>query len=262
VIVVDNGSSDGSALLVKNEFPSVLLIESRERLGYSAGNNLARGKAEGQYVLFLNSDTKVFPNTLETMVKFMEGDQTFGVSTCLTILPDGRLYYACHRGFPTLWNSFCYFTGLSKLFPKSKFFSGYTLGYLPSDSIHEIDACSGTFLLIRSDLLDQIGWFDQDYYAYGEDIEMCYRVKELGYKVMFNPTVKILHYWGATSGLKSTSKEVSKATRRTQEKWNAARYEAMKIFFNKHYRDRYPFLVGLIVLFAIRLINLLRRGSD
>lgn len=262
IIVVDNGSTDESVAMVERDFPWVELVVSSKSLGYGAGNNLARGKATGEYILFLNSDTEAFPRTIETMVGFMDSDKEIGISTCLTVLPNGKLYYACHRGFPTPWNAFCYLTGLSKIFPKSKLFSGYTLSYLPFDTIHEIDACSGTFLLTRKTLLDKIGWFDKDYYAYGEDIEMCYQVKKLGYKVMFNPTVKILHYWGASSGLKSTSKEVTKASGETQTQWNAARYEAMKIFYDKHYQGKPAKLFRLFIFLAIDAAGYLRRGKD
>jgi len=251
VIVIDNGSSDDSVVMVKKEFPATKLIESKTNLGFTKGNNLARRVAEGQYVLFLNSDTKVFPKTLETMVAFMETDPRIGISTCLTLLPNGQLYYACHRGFPTPLNSLLYFLGLpSAYYPKYQ------------NNIHEIDACSGTFLLIRHELLDKIGWFDEDYYAYGEDLEMCFRAKQLGYKVMFNPTVKITHYWGSSSGLKSTSKDVATADEQTKVLWNKARYEAMKIFYDKHYRKNYPEIFRSLVFLGINIANILRRGKD
>ena len=262
IIVIDAASHDKSATMVETEFPAVKLIKSRTNSGYTRGNNLARKITRGEYVLFLNSDTKAFPDTLETMVRLMDSNSEIGVSTCLTQLPDGRLYYACHRGFPTPWNSLCYFSGLARLFPKSKLFAGYSLSYLSLDTIHEIDACSGTFLLIRKDLLDRIGWFDEDYFSYGEDLEMCYRAKELGYKVMFNPKVKILHYWGASSGLKTTSKPVASADRATSERWNRARYDAMKIFYDKHYRAKYPAFFSAIVYRAVDLFSILRRGKD
>lgn len=262
VIVVDNASTDGSVAMIKEEFPKVELILSKTNCGFTRGNNLARSKAKGEYVLFLNSDAKVYPGTLERMVKLMDEDPDVGIATCYTELPDGSFYYACHRGFPTLWNSLTYFSGLAKLFPKSKLFAGYTATYLPLNKVHEIDACSGTFLLIRRAILDEINWFDEDYYSYGEDIEMCFRVKELGYKVMFVPDVKIMHYWGASSGLKSTSREVSSADPTNQAKWNQARYQAMKIFYNKHYRKNYPEIFNQLVFAGIGLANIFRRGRD
>lgn len=262
VLVVDNASSDGSVKMVKENFPNVDVIARRVNDGYARGNNAARKVAKGKFVLFLNSDTVIFPNTLETMVNFMEMNNDVGIATCYVELPNGNFYYAAHRGFPTLWNSLCYFLGLAKLFPKLRLFSGYTLSYLPLDTIHEIDACSGTFLMIRRDLLEKINWFDEDYFAYGEDIEMCYQVKRLGYKVMFVPTVKIMHYWGASSGLKSTSKDVTVADIQNSQRWNRARYEAMKIFYDKHYYQKYPKIVRKIVILALKVISFLRKNCD
>ena len=187
------------------------------------------------------------------MVEFMENDPKTGVATCYVELPDGKFYYACHRGFPTPLNSLLYFLGLP---------SSYKSSSWQSNKAHEIDACSGTFLLIRKSLLDKIGWFDEDYFAYGEDIDMCFRVKELGYKVMFSPHVKIMHYWGASSGLKSTSKNVTTADTQNSQKWNRARYEAMKIFYDKHYRNKYPEIFRIIIFAGIELANWLRRNKD
>lgn len=253
VIVVDNASKDGSVAMVEKKFPWVEIIKNKTNCGFTRGNNAARKATKGEYILFLNSDTEVYEGTLETMVEFMDSHPDAGISTCLVELPDGKLYYACHRGFPTVWNSLLYFLGLP---------SNYRGSFWPLDKVHEIDACSGTFLLIRKKLLDQIGWFDEDYFAYGEDIEMCYRVKELGCKVYFIPTVKIMHYWGASSGLKSTSQAVTKAGLENQVKWNKARYDAMRIFYDKHYRKHYPQLFRAIILGGISLANYLRRGRD
>lgn len=262
IIVVDNASTDGSVAMVKKEFEWVELVESPTNDGFTKNNNKAKGKAVGEYILFLNSDTKAFDGTLEKSVKFLDENLEAGIVTCLTVLPDGSLYYACHRGFPTPWNSLCYFSGLAKIFPKIKLFSGYTATYLPIDKTHEIDACSGTFLMIRRKILEEINWFDEEYYSYGEDIEMCFRTKELGYKVMFLPTVKLMHYWGASSGLKSTSRDVTTAEKENSDRWNKARYQAMKIFYDKHYRKRYPEIFRFIIFGAIKAINYLRKGKD
>lgn len=251
VIVVDNASTDKSVLMVKRNFTWVEIVQNEANLGYTRGNNAAKRIAKGEYVLFLNSDTKVYPGTLETMVNLMDTDPKIGIATCFVELPNGKLYYACHRGFPTPINSLLYFLGMpSSYYPKYQ------------NTIHEIDACSGTFLLIRKKVLDKIGWFDEDYFAYGEDLEMCYRVKELGYKVMFNPTVKVLHYWGATSGLKSTSKRITTASEMISRVWNNARYEAMKIFYDKHYRQNYSEGFRTLIFWAIDLANRLRRSKD
>lgn len=256
IIVVDNASTDDSVGMIKKFFKNVEIIQSKENIGYTKGNNLARNIAKGEYILFLNSDTKMFPDTLPEMLKLMESDPKIGIGTPITYLENGSLYYACHRGFPSPWNSLTYFTGLAKLFPESKLFAGYTATYLPLDKIHEIDACSGTFLLTRRSLLDQINWFDESYFAYGEDLQMCFDTKKLGYKVMFDPNAKLIHYWGASSGLTKSSKVTP------SQKWSQARYDAMKTFYDKNYRQNYPNFVRTLIFFAINLMSKTRKFSD
>lgn len=251
IIVVDNDSFDTSVSMIKREFSGVEIVERKVNDGYTRGNNAARPYVKGEYVLFLNSDTKILGNALDIIYKYMHSHTNVGICTSLVELPTGDLYYACHRGFPTPWNSFCHFFGLSKLFPKSKLFSGYSATYLPLNNIHEIESCSGTFLMIRKELLDKIGWFDEDYYSFGEDIEMCFRVKALGYKVIFNPEGKIIHYWGASHGMKKSSQEVTTATREIKRIWANARFEAMKIFYDKHYRNSYPGAIRSLIMLGI-----------
>lgn len=256
IIVIDNASTDDSVGMVKKFFKNVEIIQSQENIGYTKGNNLARNKAKGEYILFLNSDTKMNPNTLPEMLKLMESDPKIGIGTPITHLENGSLYYACHRGFPSPWNSLTYFTGLAKLFPRSKLFAGYTATYLPLDKIHEIDACSGTFLLTRRSLLDQINWFDEDYFAYGEDLQMCFDVKKLGHKVIFNPNAKLIHYWGASSGLTKSSKVAP------SQKWSQARYNAMKTFYDKNYRHSYPDFIRTLIFWSIDFMSKTRKYSD
>ncbi len=256
IIVVDNASSDDSVAMVKKNFPTVELIQNKENLGYTKGNNVARGKALGEYVLFLNSDTKMFPNTLSEMLRLMDSDPKIGIGTPFVKLANGNPYYGSHRGFPTPWNSLTYFTGLAKLFPNSKLFAGYTATYLPLTTIHEVDACSGTFLLIRHSILDQINWFDESYFAYGDDLQMCFDVRKLGYKVMFDPNVELIHYWGASSGLTKAAKK------EPNQKWSRARYDAMKIFYDKNYRKSYPEFFRTLVFSGINLFSKIRKFSD
>lgn len=256
IILVDNASLDDSVEMTRKNFPEVEIIRSKENLGFSKANNLARKNTAGEYVLFLNSDTKMFKDTLPEMLKLMDSDAKIGIGTPITHLENGSLYYACHRGFPSPWNSLAYFTGLAKLFPKSKLFAGYTATYLPLDKVHEIDACSGTFLLIQKKTLDEVNWLDEDYFAYGEDLQMCFDVKKLGYKIIFNPKAKLIHYWGATSGLTKTSGA------KVSPKWSQARYDAMKIFYDKNYRHQYPEFIRQLIFFAINLMSKTRKFSD
>lgn len=262
IIVVDNASTDDSVEMVKKNFSKVELILNPENNGYTRGNNMARKAVKGDYVLFLNSDTKMFSDTLPEILKLMDSDERIGISTPFIKLVNGKPYYGSHRGFPTPWNSLCYFSGLAKLFPQSKLFAGYTATYLSLTTTHEIDACSGTFLLIRKNLLDQIGWFDEDYFSYGEDLEMCFRIKELGYKIMFDPDAELIHYWGASSGLTKSTEKLSQSDQATKEKWSQARYEAMKIFYDKHYCKQYPKIVRALIFFGIDLMSKYRRYSN
>lgn len=266
IIVIDNHSTDGSLDLIEKEFPNVILIRNEENLGFSKANNIGVRNSKGKYVLFLNSDTIVYPKTLEKMVEFMEKHKEVGAATCKVVMPNGRLDDACHRGFPTPWNAFCHFFGLSKLFPNSKLFSGYSLDHMDYSKTHEIDACAGAFMVVRRKAGDEIEWWDEDFFWYGEDLDFCYRLKEKampagrqGWKVYFVPNVSILHYKGVSGGIKGVSKHLTSADKETRRRASIARFEAMRIFYKKHYQDKYPFFVNWLVLLGINLKWRLRR---
>ncbi len=253
IIVVDNVSSDGTSQMVKEEFPDVITIKSRENLGFSKANNLGVKKSKGRYVLFLNPDTVVYKNALFNMVKFMDEHKEAGAATCKLVMPGGRLDDAAHRGFPNPWNSFSYFSGLSKVFPKSKLFGGYNLGWLDISKTHEIDACAGAFMMVRRQAGEKIGWWDEDYSFYGEDLEFCFRLKEEGWKIYFVPSISILHYKGVSGGIKKVSKRITTANLETKKRVTNWRFDAMRIFYKKHYQNRYPSLLSWVVLGGINL---------
>lgn len=258
IIVVDNNSSDGSPVMVAKEFPQIKLIKNKENLGFAKANNIGIRKSSGRYILFLNPDTIVQKNTLKTMIKFMDENPKVGAATCRVELVDGQLDQACHRGFPTAGNAFCYFSGLGKLFPKSKIFAGYSLTYLPLDKIHEIDAAAGAFLIVRREVGESLNWFDEDYFWYGEDLDFCYRLKQKGWQIMFVPTTKIIHYKGVASGIKKHSQQISSAKKQTRIKATKASIEVMRIFFNKHYQKKYPRFVYWLVMSGIKLLEKIR----
>jgi len=261
VIVVDNFSKDGSVEEIKSYIKriankqacSLVLLENKKNTGFSAANNQGIKKATGRYILFLNPDTIVYPNTFKIMVDFMDKDKNVGAATCKVLLLNGELDDSSHRGFPTPWNSFSYFLGLSKLFPKSKLFSEYTLGFLDLSKIHEIDSLGGAFMLVRRQAGEKVGWWDEDYFFYGEDIDFCFRLKEKGWKIYFVPNASILHHKGLSSGIKSHSKHLSHADLETQKAATVARYDAMKIFYRKHYSKKYSRLMGFLVNTFINL---------
>jgi len=259
LIVVDNASTDGSAAAVR-QFSQLKLIQSKKNLGFAAGNNLAIPYLQGRYALFLNPDTVVFPDTFTTMIAFMNRQPAVGVATCRVELADGRLDEGCHRGFPTPWNAFCHFSGLEAVFPHAKLLAGYTLGHLPLTTVHPIDACSGSFFLIRCELGQKLGWWDQDYFWYGEDLDFCYRVRQAGEQVYFVPTTKIIHYKGVASGIKKHSRAISTASKQTRQKALADSVKVMRIFYQKHYRNKYPAWINWLTMRGIDLLGMLRRS--
>ncbi len=253
IIVVDNASSDGSVRMVKSNFPKVDLVTSKTNTGFATGNNLARKITKGNVVLFLNPDTEVRGNAIKKCLQLLESKRQLGAITCKVELPNGKLDYSCHRGLPTVWNTFCYWTGLSKLFPGSSIFAGYKATYKDMSKGHYIDCISGTFLMIKRSVLDKINWWDTDYWWNGEDIEMCYRIKKAGYKIWYEPSEVMIHYKGSSSGLWSTSKV--KVAKETKIKSARSAAKAMRIFTDKHWKELGPMPVMLLVKVGIYLLE-------
>ncbi len=251
IIVVDNASTDGSAAMVKNKFPWAKLIIAPKNNGYATGNNLGLKKAKGELVLLLNSDTKILPLTLEIMVKYMDDNPYVGVSTCKVELVDGSLDPACHRGFPTPWSSLTYFLGLEKAFPHSQIFSGYHQWWKNLNLPHEIDTPAGAFYLTRKKIINQIGLLDERYFMYAEDIDWSLRIKQAGWKIMYVPTTKIIHF-KKKSGRDTNDPHLK---RRTTSHF----FQTMKLFYDKHYQDKYPAIIRWLTLAGIWVVSKLKK---
>ncbi len=258
IFVVDNASKDGSVEMVREEFPEATLIASKENLGFARANNLAIKEASGRYLLFLNPDTTVPAGTLPEMIKFMEENSKVGVATCFVELASGGMDRDCHRGFPTPWASFCHFLGLAKLFPQSKIFGAYHQTWKDLTKTHEVEACCGAFMMVRRSAVEEVGVWDEDFFFYGEDLDWCYRFWEKGWKVVFYPHVKIIHHKGASSGMKKSSQEVTTASRESKRRARKASTDAMRIFYEKHYLQKYPAGLNWLVLRGIKLMEKVR----
>src|SRR3989338_4426903 len=254
IIVIDNASEDGSVKAVKQlashigSGNTVEIVENKENLGFSAGNNVGVKKAKAPVILFLNPDTVVIENAIQKTYKYLMSNPDIGALTCRVELPDGRLDYSSHRGFPTPWNAFCYFSGLSKIFPHSPLFSGYTASCLDTTKIHEIDCLTGAFLMVRKIAGEQIDWWDTDYFCHCVDIEFCYSLKEKGWKIYFYSEQKIIHYKGS-SAVKERSKTISHGI------------SAMRIFYMKHYYKKYPVIFKDFVLAGIKMLEHYRKAK-
>ncbi len=246
VIVVDNASSDGSVEAVREKYPEVELIANKENLGFSGGNNSGVPLVKAPVVLFLNPDTEVIGDAISKSLEYLLGNPDMGALTCRVELPNGKLDYSCHRGFPTPWNSFCYFIGLSKLFPKSSLFAGYTASYLDIKTTHEIECLTGAFLMVRKIAGDSINWWSKDYFWNGEDIEFCFSLKEKGWKIFFYPEVKIIHYKGS-SAKKVEAETINRGI------------SAMRIFYKKHYYYKYPPIFRDLIMVGIKMLEEYRR---
>ncbi len=253
VLVIDNASSDRSINQIKNDFPWIKFRQSRTNFGFGKANNKAAKEAAGDFILFLNPDTIVPKKTLASVIDYLEKHPDVAIATCKVILQNGELDDACHRGFPTPWRALTYFLGLAKLFPWTYVFNGYHLGYRHMQQIHEIEACAGAFLMIRRQIWQQVGYFDEDYFWYGEDLDLCFRVKKLGYKIMFLPEVYITHFKGAASGIKKHSQYLSLASQTTIRLAQRSRFEVMRIFYRKHYQNVYPNWLTRLVFWGIDL---------
>lgn len=249
IIVVDNASTDGSGETVRKEYPAVRVIPKKSNLGYSAGNNVGIRQSKGKYILLLNSDTEASKDAIRETLTYFKNHKEAGVATCKLLRPDGSMDPACHRGFPTPWAAFTYFFGLERLLPKSSIFGGYHLGYKSLSEPHEIDSPSGAFYMIRRDVVNKVGLLDEQFFMYGEDLDWSYRIKQAGWKILFYPYVTVLHKkW------QSGKAHPDEDQRRQTQKYF---FDAMQLFYKKHYQHRYGWLVSALVLFGIKLRSLL-----
>ena len=256
VIVVDNASTDGSQGMVVEKYPQVHLLAIDENLGFSAANNRGTAVAKGNAVLFLNSDTVLSEQAIVQPLQYLQDNPQTGAVTVRLYYPDGQRDPDNHRGFPTPWNSLCHFTGLSRLFPHSPRFNGYFQSYADFHQTHPVDVIAGSFMMMPRRLIEELGGWDETYFFYGEDIDLCYQIHEAGYQIIYFPHVEVLHYKGASSGLRKESAGIAKPPKATRVKVAQESVRAMKIFYRKFYREKYPRVITGLVLAGIQV-----RGS-
>ena len=237
VVVVDNSSLKSNLLNSFNE--KVKIIKGVENKGFGNACNIGVRNSCGEVILFLNSDTILFQNTIDLAFSFFKKQEKIGALGVRQLLEDGRLDAGCKRGFPTPLNSLYYFLGLSKIFPKSKRFGAYQQTFIDEKDIVEVDCISGAFMLIEKKVFNLIGGFDEDFFLYGEDVDLCFRLKEAGFKNYYFGKVCFLHYKNKSG--------------KNNVKVLESFYDSMKIFYDKHYKKKYPFFVGWIVKFGIAL---------
>ena len=248
VFVVDNHSSDGSIEYLKPRFPKVIFIESNHNLGFARANNMAIRQAEGQYVLLLNPDTFAGEQTIKQAIEFMDQHPKAGGAGVKMFNTDGTKALESRRGLPTPLTSFYKMCGLCSKFPESRRFGKYYMGYLSWDKPERIDIISGAFCLMRKEALDKAGHLDEDFFMYGEDIDLSYRLLKAGYDNWYLP-LPILHYKG-------------ESTHKSSFRYVHVFYQAMLIFFKKHYGHMHlwvtlPIKAAIYVRSAMALVSML-----
>ncbi len=258
IIVVDNASADGSVVMVAEKYPDVVLLAGDDNVGFSAANNRGSAVARGEYLRFLNSATVVAAGALVKPLAYMRDHPNVGALTVRLVYPNGERDPDNHRGFPTPWNSLCHFTGLSRLFPNSPRFNGYFRSYEDFDRVHAVPVIAGSYMMMPRALDRQLGGWDETYFFYGEDIDYCYRIHQAGYEIIYYPLVEVLHYKGASSGLRKESADIARPPKETRVKVARESVRAMQVFYRKFYGDKYPRWVTALVLAGIRLRGRLR----
>ncbi|MBP6978030.1 MAG: glycosyltransferase [Lentimicrobiaceae bacterium] len=238
VFVVDNNSVDSSAQMVREKFPGVILIENNENIGFARANNQAIIRSQGEYVLLLNPDTVVEHDTFSKIVTFMDSHLDAGGLGVKMVDGNGKFLPESKRGLPTPAVAFYKIFGLSKLFPRSKRFGKYHLGYLDKDEIHPVDILSGACMLIRKTVLDRIGLLDETFFMYGEDIDLSYRITQAGYRNYYFPKARIIHYKG-------------ESTKKSSVNYVRVFYQAMAIFARKHFSRQHASLFSLLINLAV-----------
>lgn len=248
VEMADNASTDGSVEMVEAAYSWVKIQRLPSNRGFAAGNNAILKNATTPFVMLLNTDTEFLPGTdLLQYLKINFTDPKVGIVSPRVELANGQIDKASHRGFPTPWSAAMYFSGVSKLFPTQRWASGYNLGWLDTTTAHEIQACTGAAMIVRTTAMKEVGLLDEAFFMYAEDIDWCYRFVQAGWKVWYDPSIRVIHH-------KYKSGKGSTASVETKLRTTAAFYDTMKQYFRKH-NSNAPALVLLLVFAMIDLLK-------
>ncbi len=231
VVIVDNSPGDGTGEIVRRDFPWVRYVVGPENLGFGRANNLGFRQSSGEYVLFLNPDTVSSAPTLRHCVKRLQAEPDLGLISPKLVLADGSMDLACRRSIPTLWDGFCRATGLAAAFPRAPFFAGYNLTHLPADGTYDVGAINGAFMMGRRAVLERVGLFDEAFFMYGDDLDLCLRVAQAGYRIVYDGRFQITHLKGV-----SVAKDYERMAR--------AIFDANRDVYLKHFNPRGSRLVA------------------
>lgn len=239
IIVVDNSSIKLQQYRPDGYNTKVKIFLNVENKGFGHACNYGLKYALGKYILFLNSDTIMHKNTLDKCVEFLESQNNVGAMGVRVMSIHGKLDHGCKRGFPTPLSSLYYFLKLDKIFPENKQYGHYRKTFIKADEIADVDAVSGSMMIVPKVVLEKTNGFDETFFMYGEDLDLCFRIKEKGYRVVYNGQLSITHLKGQ-SGLNFKSEKIVHHF-----------YNSMKLFYKKHYIKKYNFAVTAVVYIGI-----------
>ncbi len=238
IVVVDNNSGDGSVEMLARDFKQVKTIANRENVGFAKACNQVIPESQADYVLLLNPDTIVVENAVSKMIAFLDKNSNCAAVGPKVLNSDGSLQLACRRSFPTPEAAFFRLTYLSLLFPKNKTLARYNLTDSDPDKEIEVDALSGSCMMLRKSAIDLIGLLDEDIFMFGEDIDWCWRLKQRGFSVRYYPEAVVYHYHGAASRFRRVGATINL-------------HKGMEVFYRKHLASRYPTPFNWLVYLAI-----------
>ncbi len=238
IFVVDNASSDGTVAFLQKRFSGITFFENDQNVGFARANNQAIAQTNADYICLINPDTIVQEDTFAVLLDFFEKHSDAGMVGCKVLNPDGSLQLACRRSFPTPWVALTKIVGLAKLFPKSRLFGRYNLTYLDPEQVSEVEAISGSFMLVRRSLVEHIGGLDEDFFMYGEDLDWCYRIRQTGHKIYYVPDTQIIHFKGESS-------------KKSPFQQRRLFYEAMRLFVQKHFKKGTAVVPSWLLVTAI-----------
>ena len=254
IIVVDNASKDGTVEMLRRDFPFVRLIQNDHNAGFGRPSNQALRVSSGKYALLLNNDTIVLPQAIDLLVAFMETHPDAGICGPKVLNRDGSMQKQCRRSYATPWDLFCYFSGLAALFPKSRLFARYLVTYADANATMAVDSVSGSCMLVRRTLMDQIGLLDERFFAYQEDTDYCFRANHAGWRIYYHPNAQIVHF--ASHGGSRVDPF------RSIVEW----HKSYLLYYRKNLASRYFFLFNwvyygamLLKLSSALLVNLFRK---
>jgi len=230
VILVDNSPGNGTGEIVRRDLPWVRYLAPEQNLGFGRANNLGYRQSAGEFVLFLNPDTVSNAGALEHCVRQLQAEPDIGVISPKLVQADGSMDLACRRSIPTLWDGFCRATGLAAAFPRTALFAGYNLTHRPENGTYDVGAINGAFMMTRREVLDRVGLFDETFFMYGDDLDLCIRVARAGYRIVYDGRVQIIHLKGMSVA-------------RDYERMARAIFDANRDVYLKHFNPRGSTLV-------------------